>query len=348
MNFKIEDGKNIISVELNSIVNYFRYNDDPLSIVWKEIHQESEDVYFTSLAFNLKYRNEVEKKLQLIDFNTDYAENIKDLHSQLKSLFQLFKNGNYSMGFVKDAQYGVYRNSKEIRYKSFHIVFNKMISAIQITDKIKKKYKEYIKETKNENQHKESILEYSSVTLGGFWEIDTYGECFFSTIPYNNINHKRIKHYVNKINKGERPFAIIYSEDNNTMESGDCPYYILDGHHKLLAYRNVGIAPNIIFITRQENDMTNYTFDINKLSTILFPWQTKSILESLHQEGFNFDEVLTKPNSNLRTFIKANNLDDQFKQESLNNWSRLSDNTQLILLALCIILVLIIVKSCLP
>jgi len=63
-----------------------------------------------------------------------------------------------------------------------------------------------------------------------------------STRPEKLLNKKQIREFIAKIKKGQRPKIIIASAYGNSVQ------YILDGHHKLQAYRKLGIDPVVIDI----------------------------------------------------------------------------------------------------
>jgi len=66
------------------------------------------------------------------------------------------------------------------------------------------------------------------------------------TQPFESLNAERVQHYEEQIRKGERPVAIAIrvmigkqeSEDSYQDTTYNSTKYILDGHHKLVAYQN--------------------------------------------------------------------------------------------------------------
>lgn len=78
-----------------------------------------------------------------------------------------------------------------------------------------------------------------------------YCDEYFYTRPYYSINRKRINYYKRLIKKGTLPLVIIYNnyfiDGNELIESKN---YILDGHHKLEAYRSLGMDIPTIFISK--------------------------------------------------------------------------------------------------
>ena len=81
-------------------------------------------------------------------------------------------------------------------------------------------------------------------------------------------------------------------------------YFILDGHHKLLAYQKLGIYPSMALITHLPASAEEIEFDTEKLSTLLYPWQTKDILENWDEKDAYVIEKLKNADSPLHQFIK--------------------------------------------
>jgi hypothetical protein len=54
-------------------------------------------------------------------------------------------------------------------------------------------------------------------------------------------------------------------------------HFVLDGHHKLIAYRNLGKFPAVVEITHLPQSTADLEFDLEQLSEVLFPWQFEHI-----------------------------------------------------------------------
>ncbi|HRG90215.1 MAG TPA: hypothetical protein PLW44_14410 [Chitinophagales bacterium] len=104
------------------------------------------------------------------------------------------------------------------------------------------------------------------ISLGDFWrmfqryvlmhiDFDLYYPpesliCF--TQSEAAINNARVEYYKRMIESGKRPIVILtdaqYSEGNQLVETH---FFIVDGHHKILAYNQLQIDPRVLSITRQ-------------------------------------------------------------------------------------------------
>jgi hypothetical protein len=94
-----------------------------------------------------------------------------------------------------------------------------------------------------------------------YWYYNPGGDNLMFTQPYARINPGKIKEYENMIANDLRPKAIVfeahfndyetYVDGSHVMSSVDSPMYILDGHHKLLAYKNLDMQPEFVLIRKE-------------------------------------------------------------------------------------------------
>lgn len=71
-----------------------------------------------------------------------------------------------------------------------------------------------------------------------------YGWVLVFTQPTDALNRERVTKYAQAIQNGHRPIALT-----GTVEDGWCEF-VIDGHHKLQAYRNEQIKPTFISVSR--------------------------------------------------------------------------------------------------
>lgn len=151
--------------------------------------------------------------------------------SQMEQFIQLFSQGEYFV-IIK-------RNN----YKSqIHFDFNKSIDSIS------------------------DIYSYYNPTEDNF----------VFTQYVDKLDRDRVEYYKNLIKQGCRPKAIVFSsyfEENGIYDNGETwqsshnsPLFILDGHHKMLAYHETEISPEFIHISKNE---------INKSPNLLFNYYNK-------------------------------------------------------------------------
>jgi hypothetical protein len=84
------------------------------------------------------------------------------------------------------------------------------------------------------------------------WSVSTDRDQFYPvddnsivlTRPLDSLNEVRIRYFQNLIERGHRPIAITLSTAEGWSE------YVIDGHHKLQAYRLLNVSPSLIRIVR--------------------------------------------------------------------------------------------------
>ena len=77
---------------------------------------------------------------------------------------------------------------------------------------------------------------------------DYYGGCFDIAPTQNSIDDKLVEEYKEEILRGARPTMVILHVENSFK------FFILDGHHKFLAYQKAKIDANSIVISKLGNE----------------------------------------------------------------------------------------------
>lgn len=112
-----------------------------------------------------------------------------------------------------------------------------------------------------------------------------YGRQLVFSQPFETLNQKRIKYYESRIKKGENPLAIALRIKNGIQEDeesyqnthSNSSKYILDGHHKLVAYANLNINPSYILIDRISKSPDQISA-LPKLGKFLYYAQIENII----------------------------------------------------------------------
>jgi hypothetical protein len=146
------------------------------------------------------------------------------------------------------------------------------------------------------------------------------------TQNYNNININRVKEYENLILNGTKPKLLLFEASFFCEDRGhiDSPMFILDGHHKLLAYHNLNIKPEFVLITKYEglknqkvaNDnplFFEYEYFLSNFSKQhIISWNPVILINNNHETinyNKNLDGYLKNTNyitvALLKTFQKA-------------------------------------------
>jgi len=315
MKFTIENGTNICSIGLSDIGSYIKFNY-PLTVVWSD-NRGSVGKYFCVLPYNEEYRTTFKNKINE-NLNQDFTEDIEGLHEILKPLLPIFKNGDYNLSFYlnKEKEFFQYQTSSDnfskTHFYELEVVFAQKTTDLYNIEKVKSEHKSFLKKNEiSKKYYPSDILEYSTDGIYTGWQ------SFFATQPIENIDQNRVKYFEEKINDGERPFAIIFNACL-APEDFDSSYFILDGHHKLLAYQNLGLYPPIALITYLPNS-EDMEFDVEGLNEVLYPWQVEHILEHWDGKDEYIERTLKNPDSNLHTIIKNGDYEDYHKNGKLKH-----------------------------
>lgn len=232
---KIENTNNIIRIRFDGFLSCL-YIKKPRVVDWPD-HGGSVARYFACLPFNewdREMQNEIETRLSRVDT----IQGLKD-----SGFLELLESGEYEFEVFKNRPTSIIYNTN--LYNSNEII--------------------YLWNKKRLGNHRGARPYF----LDSFYP---YGLQLMFTQPFETLDGKRIKYYENKIRNGERPYAIAIrvkiagqdDEDSYQDTTYNSTKYVLDGHHKLVAYENLNLAPNFILINRTSNG-TSEIFDESSL-----------------------------------------------------------------------------------
>ncbi len=101
-----------------------------------------------------------------------------------------------------------------------------------------------------------------------------YGEVLLFSRSINTIDQNRVNEYLEIINSGNRPKIILFTD--SALEHS----YVIDGHHKLLAYEELGITAPAVIIKKSQSSEKSYKNIVPQLLDILKPVEAMHILQS--------------------------------------------------------------------
>ncbi len=87
----------------------------------------------------------------------------------------------------------------------------------------------------------------SDTKLASQVEYYPFGEVYVPTQAMANLDNETVQKYISKIGTGARPLVITTS-----VEDGWCEF-IIDGHHKMKAYQELKLAPNVLCIEKKNS-----------------------------------------------------------------------------------------------
>jgi hypothetical protein len=118
-----------------------------------------------------------------------------------------------------------------------------------------------------------------------YWHYPNGLDLYLFTRSNDTIDQARVAEYVDMISAGARPKVVVYSVFYN-YESNETPYYIVDGHHKLLAYQQLRINAPVVFISRTEDVRPPAKNILPQLLDVLKP---NEIIHVLQEDGNTAD-----------------------------------------------------------
>jgi antitoxin component YwqK of YwqJK toxin-antitoxin module len=317
MHFKIESGQNICSVGLAECGSYFRFNK-PLAVVNEHGYNHGSSLLhlFCNLKYDQEYRNTVNQKI-IDNLNVDYTGKLDKLYDILSPIFPIFKNGDYQLSFHfkegERALFSCYGNNKRYIYQE--ICFSDYLNCDQSPREQEDKHEENLSIYK--------VKDYNAFDIKPHFVSTLYQqeESFYATQPLDSIDIERVKYFENLIRKGERPFAILVNAHRGECQSA---YYIIDGHHKLLAYRNLKINPPVALLTYipkfdGPGAINEDEFDIELLAESLYPWHTRDILISYGYQRPYLKKFLSNPNSPLHQLIRNGSIEEYYDNGQLRH-----------------------------
>lgn len=101
-----------------------------------------------------------------------------------------------------------------------------------------------------------------------------YGQTILFSRSLGTIDEARVDHYTEMIKNGGRPKIVLFTKSDNDN------YFVIDGHHKLLAYQNLGITAPAVYIDNLENRESLPKGDmLTRIMGILNPAELMHILQ---------------------------------------------------------------------
>ncbi len=300
MNFKITNGKALISIEydIHHQSECLLIGKDPALFLWDDCDDAGDE---NMVLFSMSPENKhlINHALEGIDFDVDYTERAEDLFHVLQSLLILLKNGNYQLSFSTNKTWEIYSNAA--------VFGDERLDQDDVVEEIKK-YDEKLLQN----------LIYDYNVYGGYTNTHDFYRYEYPFIAWKSkeeININLVKHYESLILSGARPFAIIltgkYSEKDYFHD------YILDGHHKLCAYKNLKMEPLLAVIRLLPESAQEITQDLERISQLMYPWQFIHYFNTWSRHHMQH-YLKANPDSFLKRYIKNGKMTLLFDDDTLN------------------------------
>lgn len=295
MKIQITDGLDKISIGVG-MGSYLRINK-PAAIIWPDC-RGSVGQYLCQLPVSNGERTRIQDAIHSNVYQ-DYTDRLEELHELLRPLMQLFANGDYQLSFDNGslkAEAQIWSGDKVTTYEPlWYVQFAALIKSDE-TELVIARHRKFIKELPAD-RYPTKIMDY---TTTGFY--DWQNNFYVATLPEAELDTSRIAFFKEKIQAGERPFAIIVTA-MDTFNDMDANAFILDGHHKLMAYQELGIRPAVAFITRIFAPGEQPEFDLDALAGLLYPWQILHILDNGYEQRETLPQIL-ESSTNLKKVVR--------------------------------------------
>jgi hypothetical protein len=319
MELQVTNGSGLISIGMSDIGSYLSIGT-PVSVVWHDC-AGSIGEYCSLLSANQEANRKVAAAI-MDNLEEDFTGREEALSELLKPLFTLFANGTYNLWFVNNRKkemftyYSSRDNPQVPRYKPLEIVFPP-VSDNRNERKVQLAHASRVEEMrKNTRNYVPEIMYTTTGLMYDNWQ------AFIATRSESEIDQKRVRYFEERIRQGQRPFAIIlcgdYDPDPNL--NLDSRNYILDGHHKLLAYQKLNIYPPICLISYKPEQLSEIVFEGEQLAEKMYSWQIEHLLEHWDEREAYLTEKLKNPDSVLHRYIKTG-----FQTEYHSNGERKSE-----------------------
>lgn len=284
MNFEIKEGPNLLSIgyEPGYYSESLTIGNSPVLFLWDDC-DDLGDENLVLLPVDNESKHLINNKLKGIDLDADYTDRIGDLFDILQPLLQVLKNGKYHIDF---SIHKIYKDSGLIAAFAEERIDN---------EDVEKEIRKY-----DDKLRQNIIYDYTfHDAYRGTHRFNEHEQPFVAWKSKEEININLIKHYEILISSGERPFAIIFT---GKFLEDDYPHeYILDGHHKLCAYKNLGIDPPCVVIKFLPEDRMEFGTDWELISKLIYPWQFNHFYENWHGKK---EYCRNNPESSLKKYIK--------------------------------------------
>lgn len=266
----ITNGIGVIKIGLNESGSYFEFNNLQ-SIVWLGGGYGTTANYIRQLPYSEEYRKGIFNHVNHVT-NENYINRPTEAINAIQPLFELLENGTYEITYSDSENRQFFLVEDDNSICSWNLYISKTSEYPDEHTAIIA-YKKFRKTNAKSNESFcPSIVDFST---DGF-HVGSAAN-LIATQPFDAIDEERVKFYENEIKTGKRPFAITiekYCEiiDDVSDNSIASETFVLDGHHKLLAYQKLNIYPPILNI-KSICSKEELFFDWEKLKLSLFQWE---------------------------------------------------------------------------
>ncbi|PWV45408.1 toxin-antitoxin system YwqK family antitoxin [Chitinophaga sp. S165] len=299
--FDNTEGQGILSVRANDYGCYFHFRR-PRTATWFGGHGTIER-YLMHMQYSKEEREEIRRHFNS-GLNKDYLNDLPALKELLRPLFPLLPKGRFAVHFHNETNDWVYKKSTEPGAKTGweYLQDDKVVDRSRM-EALQQEHAAWQAEDP-EQRRRTDIFDYKLYACYGYGDLR-----FVATQPSSETNMERVYYYMDRIKEGERPVVITLSSFysgtyHDTDPTFDSYRYIIDGHHKLKAYQCLNILPTFADMIHLMDSPGDAYFDLEELADVLYPWQTKDILENWTDVEKYFGDAMSNPESKIYPYVR--------------------------------------------
>lgn len=325
--FNIHNGKDTLSLEFCGNSCYLRW-EKPVAVAFE--NEGSHFGYFDLIPDYNTFRFEIN---QLIGdkLNTDIFRDEPQFLSTFESLITALGNGKYILSLHAEES-----NELTIRSASvigspgiMELVFGKTQGLVLNEKSAKATFTE-------EFEGNIYVRDNSTDLYDAFDESDNYlyreMVPLIATKAHADINWESVRYFEKLILKDERPLILLFSACcEHKYQFSD--YFLLDGHHKFLAYQNQKIVPKLVVLTRVYNE-ADFRFLPEPLLGCLNELQKKCVFGNTFFEEPAMKWLSENPESEIHKFlhngwVRTYHSNGQLKKEAHYRFNRIEGNARI-------------------
>lgn len=244
----IPDGRSIVQLRMNDFISMLAVQR-PVSVVWDDC-AGSVGKYFAVLPYAPEYRALLAGEIRAL--TQDCCNMVEaEVAAALYPISEIFEPGEYRLSFepelfISDDPRSGWGLANNLRLANSNPI---------------------VRDSYNRNllpMHEQHLYAFTE----GFY--DGFTRYFVFTQPTEQLDQETIAMYREKIESGMRPFAIVCNGEipGEPYAGHNSADFILDGHHKLMAYQELKIKPPVFFITKLYADRSDYDFHEETISEL--------------------------------------------------------------------------------
>lgn len=268
MTIELTNGKGLLKICMGKPGNCYLQYQKPLSMVWLD-HYGSIGQFLTVAKHGNNFKDAVTGYSRETLY-ADFTANLEGAYEFIKPLLELFENGKYNLSY--DTAFPERPTDNPFSYWGFHIA-----DGVDVNNpgEVIKKHEEFLRENEvSKKYYPLDLLRFSTYNFSDYVDLS-----YIATQPKESIDYKQVDFFKNEIINGKKPFAIVAEKVTRLdYERERSPKFVLDGHHKILAYRQLKMIPALLTITSVSDSKDS--FDLEAVKDVMYPWQHDHLIRT--------------------------------------------------------------------